>query len=255
MLGTLRYQRILVTRETSQADVFSQRIKAYDGIPVKVPLLNINCIPFEQALKLSAYEWIFFTSANGVKCFFERVLNKNEVINTCKIAVVGKKTEQALNKYGYHANFIPSMYNANVMANEFLRTYTNPGRILLVRGNRSRNVLPKVLATHHVNYDSLEVYRTTKNDMMKDELNKQLLEGCIHFITFMSPSAVDAFIDMVDPNIWNQIKNQIVSVCIGTTTEKRAHEKEILHTIIPHEFTIEGMIKRMSQYIYEKRID
>lgn len=252
MTSYLNSQRILITREQSQATVFSKTIKAEKGIPIEVPLLKINCVAYHHTLNLRHYDWIFFTSANGVKCFFECVLQANQPLPLCNIGVVGPKTEQVLNSYGYDAEFIPSTYHADTMAEEFLKNYPTAGPILLVRGNRSRDVLPKVLASHLISYDSIEIYETTTNTNARNELNRVLYNEDIDFITFMSPSTVDAFMNMIDNNLWKRLKHHVVSVCIGTTTEKRAHEHGICHTIIPEEFTIEGMIERMKQYIAQK---
>ena len=78
---------------------------------------------------------------------------------------------------------------------------------------------------------------------MKGRLNELLTEDLIDFITFTSPSTVEAFVKMVDtiPK-----KNYI---CIGTTTEQRATELGIQSITPPEEFTIEAMLETICNYI------
>lgn len=245
-------KKILVTREIKQAKLFSKKILDRGGVPVEAPLLKINChkkTETESIMEdLSRYEWIFFTSANGVDCFFHMIntYGLHAHVATSKIAVVGHKTELALKKYDYSAHFIPTVYKATVMAREFLKKYPSAGPILLVRGSRSKNTLLDQFIEHHLSVDLLEVYETTFNYKIEPFLNKQLT--IIDFITFTSPSTVDAFIEMVD----DPTCLDIVCVCIGTTTEKRAIEQGFKKTLIPKEFTIESMIDQMGEFLAVK---
>ncbi|MDY0396890.1 uroporphyrinogen-III synthase [Virgibacillus halophilus] len=151
---TLQQARILVTREKEQGKTFSEKIRAHGGLPIEVPLLQISCEASrenERRLRqLAAYEWIFFTSANGVKHFYELIELYHIPASSfghVKIAVVGHKTEKSLRKYGgRRADFIPTIYDADHMAEQFLDRFKISGKALLVRGNLSRMILPKQLA-------------------------------------------------------------------------------------------------------------
>src|SRR5699024_5253694 len=122
MSNILQNKHILVTREKDQAKVFANQIKLHGGIPYIVPLLKISCSVDRNHLKIveniEQYEWIFFTSANGVRFFFNMWEKKFGMRNLGhqKFAVVGRKTNEALQKYGYESTFMPSIYNAETMA-------------------------------------------------------------------------------------------------------------------------------------------
>lgn len=255
MSSRLQEAKILVTREESQAKAFSNIILEKGGIPFEVPLLTINC-KYSSANdyiieSLAKYEWIFFTSSNGVECFFE-IINRSKQsydLSLCKFAAVGTKTEMALTKHGYRADFIPTIFNADTMANEFSINHINCGPILLVRGNRSRDVLPDQLSEKGYYFDLFEVYETVHNQKVKHELNNLLNNEKIDFLTFTSPSTIDAFIGMVDKMT---DFNTYTCVCIGTTTEKRAREVGFNTIIVPETFTIEGMVEQMIYYLKRK---
>lgn len=256
MSVTLRKKKILITRERNQAKKFAKKVLQFGGVPIEVPLLKIACkdsqadsYPFQH---LHHYKWIFFTSSNGVDCFFKRAnLHhcERKVSAECKLAAVGHKTAQALEGYGYHASFIPTTYNADVMASEFLSRFKRDETpILLVRGNRSRDVLPEVFTKQNISFDSIVVYETLYNFQVTDELNRVLNQEDPDFITFTSPSTVEAFFKM-DEGVTT---SDAVHACIGTTTEKRAEELGFTNIIAPTQFTIDGMLEEISKYIAKK---
>ena len=243
----LQGKRILVTREAKQARVFSEKIIVAGGVPIEVPLLKIACKQAENSNqileKLPGYHWIIFTSANGVHCFFKQLPDGMEALpEQIKIAVVGHKTEEALLNYYRSADLMPEVYDADSLADIFLKKYEAGESILLVRGNRSRDVLPKVFTAKGIGFDSIEVYETTINKQNGDKLQKILSEHDLDFITFTSPSTVQSFVKLSG-------KHDTSCVCIGTTTEKVAIEHGFSSILTAEEFTIEGMIKVMSDYI------
>lgn len=248
----LQDKHVLVTREKDQAQSFSRLITEAGGQPIVVPLLDITCLAQERHEKLQQpfdrFEWLFFTSANGVECFFEKLDHASDTVAACRMAVVGTKTEQALKKYGYVATFIPTTYNADTMASEFIEKHPDAKRLLLVRGNRSRPVLPDEFARHGYDIETLEVYETTVNRNARVALQTVLSQNKLDFITFTSPSTVKAFAELVDV----QKYLHLVCVCIGTTTQKAVLEQGFKQTVVPDEFTIEGMVEQMSHYVTMK---
>ncbi|MBP1947689.1 uroporphyrinogen-III synthase [Virgibacillus litoralis] len=252
----LHEKRILITREENQAKEFSEKVKQHGGKPIEIPLLKISCkdkLENKQLLEnIHHYKWIFFTSSNGVVCFFQFAKQykwMSNVLDKIKFATVGHKTAQTLEAYGYKADFIPSIYNADAMATEFTEKYTVVDEpLLIVRGNKSREVLPEWLTKHEICFDVLEVYETMYNFRVEEELNQLLNQNKLDFITFTSPSAVEAFSEMSN----GQIRKNQVFVCIGTTTKKRALELGITNTLTPEQFTIDGMLEQIIDYIARK---
>ncbi len=218
------------------------------GIPVEVPLLKITCKAGQDEIRTlqgnEHFSWLFFTSVNGVHCFFQLLdyygIDKKVLVRS-KFAAVGHKTAGALEKYGFQTDFIPSVYSAETMTNEFsLSNVYTDGPILLIRGNRSRNVLPDWFREKGIQFTQLEVYETGRNVSVKDELNHQLQQNNLDIITFTSPSSVEAFMDMKETNI----TADVLIACIGTTTGERAQDFGLRNLLIPDEFTIDGMLEK-----------
>lgn len=255
MSKILQNKNILVTRAAHQAEEFADQIEKYGGIPYVVPLLKIDCNIDRNYLKIlegiQQYEWVFFTSANGVRCFFQ-IWEQNfgtRNLDDKKFAVVGKKTNEILKMYGYEATFIPSVYNAETMATEFLQQYNRHHSILLVRGKQARRTLSDIFTKADIDYDSVTVYGTSMNEDSRDSLNKGLHYYHIDYITFTSPSTVEAFCSLLENS--EQMKGKYI-VCIGTTTAKKATEKGLENILVPEHFTIEGMITAISDHIAKK---
>lgn len=257
---TLHFEnkRILITRNEPKASEFAKKIDHYGGYPIVTPLIKIDCQTDEKHEEIlehiEDYEWIFFTSANGVDCFFTalKAHNKIERIKHVNFAAVGPKTNIALQKFGYKADFIPSIYNAKTMAPEFLEKYHPQGSVLLVRGQLSGTILNDAFSKLGISFDAIEVYKTVTNIEIKTILKKTLEKETLDFITFTSPSTVDAFMELVEKP--GEFFSETV-VCIGTTTEKRVLEHGFQYVLVPEKFTIEGMIQRMNEHILDERID
>lgn len=249
-MDPLQNKKVLITREINQAKAFTQKIEALGGLPLIADVLKITCtgketIPMLQEER-SDYGWLFFTSANGVTCFFRNFNETDEAyLRHVKIAVVGGKTNEALEKHGKTADFIPSVYNARTMGKEFLENYPNPGKIIVVRGSKARPELAEILSENGFDYDLLEVYKNEINKAAKKKLETILLHEAPDYVTFTSPSAVDALCELASPA---DLPVNATIVCIGTTTEQRAMEQGLGRRIIPDTFTIEGMLRTMQEH-------
>ncbi|RYG74836.1 uroporphyrinogen-III synthase [Lentibacillus lipolyticus] len=256
MSSRLYGKRILITREEKQAKIFSRKVIEQGGIPVEVPLLKISCRDGQEEmisyLQNEHFGWLFFTSVNGVHCFFRLLDHYNVDKRTfagSNIAAVGHKTASALDEHGFQTNFIPSVYSAETMTREFrLSDAQTDEPILLIRGNKSRNTLPDWFKEQGIRFVPLEVYETGCNFAATDELNAQLEQNKLDFITFTSPSSVEAFMTMKKPECTTDAQ----IACIGTTTGDRAREFGLHNLLIPDEFTIDGMLDNISSYIKQK---
>ncbi|MGR9049177.1 uroporphyrinogen-III synthase [Halobacillus faecis] len=244
----LQGKRILVTRGQSQARSFIERIEAEGGVIYHTPLLSFQLNDSEShqeiLTRLHDYSWVFITSANGVKFFFELLKKyKVEVPHHLKFAIIGSKTEKHLNELGFQADFIPSKYHASSMGEEFLAREPLPGLILYIRGNRSRDALPRMFKDKGVFFHSMTVYDTLLVEDKKPEILAWIQERKIDALTFTSPSTVRAFVSMV-----KEKGTEIPCFCIGPTTAKEADKCGFTNVHVPEQFTITHMLKEMTNY-------
>lgn len=247
MRHSLNKKRILITREKTQAKLMQKQIENNHGIAIVTPLLKI--VPYYDKNKRTIfssfknYDWLFFTSVNGVNHFFNQLSNK-KLITHSKIAAVGHKTAEAIQTHGYSVDFMPTIYNAETMAAEFLSSAKQVNHVLFVRGNLSRSTLLTEFTKANITYSKIVVYETTVNQAIKDDLLQKLKEG-IDYLTFTSPSTVKAFVELIENKDLLHKAQQIDCFCIGTTTQNTAIKYNFKRTFIPQQFTIESMINKM----------
>ncbi|THE15282.1 uroporphyrinogen-III synthase [Bacillus timonensis] len=252
---------ILNTRGKSAAAGFSKKILAAGGTPIEIPLLTFqkpkDTMIIEETIKnLHMYEWLIFTSKNGVDSFFEfynlvvEKVTKN--IPMPKIAVVGTKTEKALLAKGYTPELVPDEFIAEGLF-ESLRPYVKSGvHFLLARGNLSRSYLVDELTKHGAVATDLIVYETVGDSRERDQLIKLLKEKRIDIITFTSPSTVKQFYKMVEQTEWEEWTDHVLFACIGPETKKAADHLHIPIHICPRNYTTDFLLAEIIDFLHKK---
>ncbi|UOQ46238.1 uroporphyrinogen-III synthase [Halobacillus salinarum] len=254
-MRTLAGKHILVTRAKSQARPLSALIETHGGVAVETPLLSFQLHDSKEhdrlLAKLHEFSWIFVTSANGVKFFFELLSFYNaDLPQSLKWAVVGTRTEDALNKYGVKADFVPEKFNARSLSRSFFQKYDEPGRLLFVRGNRSRDEFIQAMKQEQVFFQTMTVYDTIpvehSYEIIQEKLRLQEIDG----LTFTSPSTIDAFMDAIQNT--NAKALHLPCFCIGPTTGARAEERGFSQVIEPSNFSIKDMMDKIIDYFSEE---
>ncbi|HHY72814.1 MAG TPA: uroporphyrinogen-III synthase [Bacillus bacterium] len=248
----LQGKRILVTRAKEQAVSFSEKIAELGGIPIEIPLIKIQPPKNTELIKrtlenILAYDWLVLTSVNGVHYFFDFLKKFNisfdkEASMWPKIAVVGKKTLEALEEKGYTADLIPEKFVAEDLLEKLVETVVAGETLLLARGNLGRLLLPEKLAEIGIKVDDLVIYETVLNMEKQMELLHLLKNHSIDMITFTSSSTVTNFVALLQGTNWQDWMDDVQIVCIGPITENTALEAGIKVDIVAEEYTIAGLI-------------
>jgi len=247
---------IVVTRPRSQAEVFIQGIEALGGAVVEFPTIEILPPESYESLdsvirRIRSYHWIFFTSVNGVKCFWDRFqhLKRNSRdLDGIKIAVIGPETAKALESINLHADFIPEEYRAEGILKGLKAAELGHKRVLLPRAAEARDVLPKTLREWGAEVDVVEVYRTVAAKSDGDGLRKLLKENKIDMITFTSSSTVTHFVTHFPGEDFSQLLAHTIVACIGPITQKTAEDVEIRVDVVARDYTIPGLVKAIVEY-------
>jgi uroporphyrinogen III methyltransferase/synthase len=269
-------KRILVTRPRQQADGFIDALKAAGFEPVCFPVIQIR--PMEdntqlaQALKnLDKYEWVVFTSVNGVEVVFdviarERSLRANqsspdargllrpasileEGYSTIarndlpKIAAIGPKTAEALKARGVIPDFVPEEYVAESILPGLGNL--NGKWVLLPRAEIARKALPEAIVNAGGIAHEIAVYKTLPAQVDPDGL--AALKSGVDWITFTSPSTVQNFVEIIRQQKMNpfELKNDPKIACIGPITEKAAKEEGFKVDLVAKEYTTEGLVNAL----------
>lgn len=249
-MDSLKNKTIFLSREKNKAKLFIDELDNLGANVIPVPLTTFEHWKIKENKTLldhiSKYDWIIFTSINGVHFFFQTLKEFGYTISILKqnkalrFGTVGTKTELALKQYGFNASFVPTTFDADHFSSQYLQKY-KPNYPLLVKGNLARDVIDRELSKENIPFDTMFVYKTAVND--KINLVQILKEYPIDLYCFTSPSSIDAFSTQLKGNIADELNKPCF--CIGETTEAKAKEVGFKHTLIPNEYTLDGLLEKI----------
>ena len=256
----LREKKILITRAREQSGEFAARLKKLGAEVIEFPTIEI--VPplhwgeVDQAIaQLKSYDWMIFTSANGVNFFWQRLKGKRKhryLPSSLKICAIGPATANQLREKKIPVSYMPKEYIAEAILKGFERMPIKGKRILLARAKKARDVLPKGLRKMGGMVDVLEVYRTVRPKGEARRLKKHLTEEKIDAITFTSSSTVDHFVELLKGVELKKALKNIAIACIGPVTSRTAREQGMEVHIQPKEYTIPGLCRAIAIYFSNK---
>lgn len=197
-------RRIVVTRPREQAAGWRQPLESLGAHVLELPLISVQKEVDLQTLaevlgEFGSYEWLVFTSANGVRYFFEefiRVHTDIRALGLIRIAVVGEATAAAVRELHLRVDLQPKKASAEELAKALIaRESMDSAKVLVVTGNRNREVLVDLLLAARTIVDRLVVYQTAEADLSGDPVAKDFCAHGADAILFASPSAAQSFFD------------------------------------------------------------
>ena len=217
---------VLITATDEISQSISEKVSAFGAQPWNISLIQTiskDVHRLEQKMnEIHNFTWIILTSRNGVRIFFEQLkllsMDIRKMANI-RFAVIGHGTKEALAQHGIYADFVPTAYTSSSLGKELVPMLGEHDRLLLLRASAGSKVLTKMLDDAHIAYVDLPIY-DTQIDVRKKEL-LQRAYGDADYVTFCSPSAVEAFAEMMDlVDIKQTSAGKII--CIGPVTAKAA---------------------------------
>lgn len=251
-------KRVLVTRARHQASALSELLRQYGAEPLEFPVIAIvppeNYAPLDQALQqASTYDWIIFTSANGVEMVIQRLLALGLDVRALAgpaLVAIGSATAEALQRYGLRVELIPEEFRAEGIIAALSKTGVPGKKILLPRAAEAREILPQTLRAQGAVVDEIFAYRTVAADPPSDEIYQLLEEGRVDAVTFTSSSTVRNFVERLTRRglVAKEVLNEIVVACIGPVTANTAQELGIKVDLVAKEYTIPGLVEALVEY-------
>jgi len=258
-------KRIVVTRAREQASDFLVRLNELGAACIEFPTIQVvppkSWDALDQAImRLERYQWVLFTSVNGVKCFFERLnalgMDVREM-KDLKVGAIGPKTAQAIERKGINPDLVPDEYRAEAIVTGMKKEEVKGARILLPRATKARDVLPIELVNRGAIVDEVPAYQTIKPVQDTGRVREMLEQGAIHMVTFTSSSTVNNFMEMFQAEK-DQIQRWLDNVavaCIGPITAHTAEENGLSISLIPPEYTIESLTSAIVQFFESRRVN
>lgn len=200
----LQGRRIVITRPRDQATEWRRKIESLGAAVIELPLIqvrkdvNLNTLA-EVLSEFGSYEWIVFTSTNGVKYFFEEFIRVHEDIRALglvRIAAVGEATAAAIRDLHLRVDLQPKKASAEELARELIeRESMDSAKVLVITGNLNRDVIVEKLNEVRAIVDRLPVYKTEETDLAADPIAGDFRTNGADAILFASPSAAQSFFD------------------------------------------------------------
>jgi len=233
-------RRVVVTRAREQASELRSRLVGLGAEVVELPAIEIE--PLDVTVPdLADYEWLVFTSANGVVALFERGLAPTgldaRALAGVRVAAIGSGTAAALAERGVRADLVPERFVAEALLDAFPSPSTPGARVLLARAEQARDVLPAGLGEKGYEVEVLPVYRTRAGEPDADALER-VRRGDVDAITFTSSSTVANLCDLLGP----PPDPQPLVASIGPVTSKTALERGLRVDVEAEEHTIDGLV-------------
>ena len=245
----LRGKRIVVTRARQQASDLVTRLSALGADCLAVPTIEI--VPpeswelLDQAIQnLDIYDWIVFTSVNGVSFFFDRLFTAGRdarALGNLQTAVIGPATALKLRSYGIVADVIPENYRAEAVAAAFEKQSVRDKKILLPRARQARPVLPAELIRMGAEVDEIAAYDTRLADSDGQLLIKALESDQATLVTFTSSSTVKNFCRLLPDDRFETLIKRVTVASIGPITTQTAEELGFTVHIEARRYTIGGL--------------
>jgi uroporphyrinogen III methyltransferase/synthase len=223
-------QGVLVTRPRHQADDLIHRLGALGAIPYLLPTVEIHDLVDTRAVDealadLRRYDWLVFTSPNGVRSLIRRLRASGRDLRTLgsvKLAVIGPSTGDALREYHLEPDLMPAEYNSESLA-ALLKVHASGQRILLARADRGRDLLQRELSAV-ASVQQIAVYSQTDVAEADPEVLAALRNGAVRFVTLTSSNIARSLARLTDKTIHERIRAgsiQLVTISAVTSADVR----------------------------------
>ena len=251
-------KRIVVTRAREQASAFLKKLTGLGAECIEFPTIKI--VPprtwdmLDKSIKsINNYDWLLFTSVNGVKYFFNRLdtLGKDvRDLHGLKIGAIGPKTAGELQNFGIKPELMPDEYRAEAVVASFEKYGVRGAKILVPRAAVAREILPDELKKIGAEVDVAPAYETVIPDHDSGWIREMLEKGDIDMVTFTSSSTVNNFVEALkadDLELQKSMENVVVA-CIGPITADTARKNGLNADLVPSDYTIEGLTGEIINY-------
>lgn len=253
-------KRIINTRTRSQASELSGLLVELGAEIIEMPTIEIQAAvkkggSLERAVgRVGTYDWLVFTSPNGVDAFFNILLDKSgdvRALGKARIASIGPGTTAAIGKYRVHVDCTAKDAVAEGLVASLKDFAPWKGRtVLLPRAEKARDVLPRALAAWGAKVTVVPAYRTVRPRKEAADASAVdfVINGHYDLITFSSSSTFENFMMFFDKKEFARIASGLRAASIGPVTSASIKAAGIMPVVEAREHTIPGLVKAIKEY-------
>ncbi len=258
----LARKRIVVTRARAQAARLASRIEDLGGEVIELPTIEIEAARDIGALdaalaRIESYQWLFFTSVNGVEPFLSRLAHVGKSVAQLarlEVAAIGAETAKRLEVAGIRVSLVPTRYQAEGLLESLSADQIKGKKVLIPRAAKARDLLPETLRRWGAEVDVVEAYRTVVPVVDTSGIQERLKSGDVAIVTFTSSSTVSNFVQLFAGASLPAIVGDTAIACIGPITAKTVEDCGGKVAIMAREFTIDGLVEAIVEYSNRTRV-
>lgn len=245
---SLSGKRIIVTRAGDQCEEIVANLKSKGATVLKLPMIKIipAVLSTENEKRISEYynyDVMIFTSANSVRNLFQRIVVRDQ-FNKVRIVAIGKKTSEALLKFGVKPDSIPGKSTSEELMKSLANFDWGRKRVLIPVGNLSNREITAVIESNGGIVDQIVVYETMLNDSFDYTMKEEVRSGQFDMVIFYSPSQVKNFVNIFGVEI---LKSKKIAT-IGPTTKNAVERFGLDVEIVPDNSTTEDLIASLVEH-------
>lgn len=242
-------KRIIVTRARAQASDLVTQLEEYGAQCLQCPTIAIaemdDYTLLDSAIaELDSYQWLIFTSINGVEHFYKRLYRAGKdsrALGKAKIAAIGSQTAAALARQGIQADFVPAEFRAEGLLAGFGERLQGT-RVLLPRAWEAREMLPGELTRRGAHVNVAPAYRTIIDTREADNLKESLRTRRVDAVTFTSSSTVKNFLTMLEDEDVRALLSGVPIFAIGPITAGTVQKAGLRVAAVAREYTVNGLV-------------
>lgn len=252
---------VVITRALAQADDFAAELQKYGAQVILCPTIEISELDSYELLDeaidhLYGYDWLVFTSVNGVDYFFQRLKARERSrsdIDELRVCAIGEATAERLNDLHVHVDVIPEEFKAEGVF-EALKSFVGGAdglknlNVLIPRASVARDYLPRALEELGARVDVVPAYRTSLPANLDRGRIAAMLSGGTDCIAFTSSSTVRNLAQLFDTQDLSEALSGVVIACIGDVTATTAADYGLRVEIQSDEFTIPALARAIVDY-------
>jgi len=252
-------QRIVITRPREEAGRAAASLESLGAEVLVAPTVLVAPItdsaPLDAAIgRLDEYEWLVFTSANGVRYFLRRLQERGHdlrALGHLKLAAIGPVTAEALAGFHLRADLVPESYRSEVLALA-LGQAAKGRRILLARADRGRTLLKDELE-QLADVDQVAVYHNTDAESLPDSITRRIMGGTVDWITLTSSAITERLHELLPEPARRRLGRQVRLASLSPVTSATAARLGWSIAAEAAEFTWDGLVQALVDRITADR--
>lgn len=247
-------KRVLLPRPVEQGKHSAKAVRARGAEPVLEPLIRIAPPPDPERLKqavlaASGYDWVVFTSTNGVERFFDVAREAGRdarVFGKAHVAAIGPKTAAELSKHGIIPDLVAKEFVGEALARDLLAKGAL-GRVLVARALVARDALPDTLRDAGAEVDVVAAYQTLAAEEAGASLRRRIEAGELDVVALTSSSTASELVGRLGDDA-GELLSKVTLASIGPITTKTAEDLGLRVNVTAEVYTVEGLLDALERH-------